>query len=79
VAGRLEALARMLSGRAEHITRDLFAATEHSGETGNASVERVSVHEAIDAQFAIAANRYGGEGDVASPHRSESAGHCSGD
>jgi hypothetical protein len=58
VAGRFETTACMLYARAEHITRYLFAATEHSGETGNALLDRVFLHEMIDGQFAIAANRY---------------------
>jgi hypothetical protein len=51
----------MLSGCVEHIAQYLFAETEHGGETGNALLDCVSVHEAIDARFAAgaaAANRF---------------------
>jgi hypothetical protein len=38
LAGRFETLAGMLSGWLKHISRYLFAAAEHSGETINASL-----------------------------------------
>jgi hypothetical protein len=86
LAGCVETLADMLSGRTEHIARYLFAAAEHSGETINASVDGVRLHGVRNG----CAGRYGSRhcrdeqisGDVkatAALHRPKPREHCQND